>query len=94
MKANLPAGQKMMSRMPQESYYAGQGWVKMPETGYKEILEEVRSRGIRYLVVDERIDRDSPGFLDQVRGEDLKPLLERKTKRRFMIVYEILDRKG
>ena len=84
----------MMSKMGQESYYAGQAWVRMPEKSYDEILKEARSRGVRYLVVDEEIEKDSPGFLEQSKKGELKTLFELKKKNRYMIVFEIVDAKG
>jgi hypothetical protein len=90
MKAHLPKGQKMMSKMGQESFYAGQAWVRMVEKSYKEILGEARSKGVRYLVVDESIEKDSPGFLEQSQRGELKALFELKRRKRSMIVFEIL----
>ncbi len=89
MRDHLPKGQKMMSKMGQESFYAEQAWVRLPEKGYQEILEEARIKGVHYLVIDENIEKDSPGFLEQARSGELKPLLELKRKNRSMIVFEI-----
>lgn len=91
MRDHLPKRQKMMSKMGQESFYAEQTWVRMPEKGYEEILKEARAKGVRYLVVDENIERDSPGFLERSKTGELKPLFELKKKKRYMIVFEILD---
>ena len=91
MRSHLPTGQKMMSKMGQESFYAEQAWVRMPEKGYEEILSEARAKRVRYLVVDENIERDSPGFLERSKQGDLKPLFELRRKRRFMIVFEIVQ---
>ena len=66
MRDHLPKGQKMMSKMGQESFYAEQAWVKLPEKSYEEILKEARTKGVRYLVVDENIEKDSPDFLEKV----------------------------
>jgi 4-amino-4-deoxy-L-arabinose transferase-like glycosyltransferase len=90
MRDHLPKGQKMMSKMGQESFYAEQAWVKLPEKGYEEILKEARARGARYLVVDEAIEKDSPGFLQQAKNGEVKPLFELKRKNRFMIVFEVV----
>ncbi len=62
MRDHLPKGQKMMSKMGQESFYAEQAWVKLPEKSYEEILKEARNKEVRYLVIDENIDKDSPDF--------------------------------
>jgi len=94
MRDHVPKGQKMMSKMGQESFYADQAWVKMPEKGYEEILKEARAKGVRYLVIDENIERDSPGFLDQAKNGELKPLFELKKGNRYMIVFEMIDPAG
>ena len=91
MRDHLPKGQKMMSKMGQESFYAEQAWVKMPEKNYEEILEEARTKGVRYLVVDEDIEKDSPGFLEKSKGRELKFLFELRKKDRHMIIFEIMD---
>ena len=94
MRDHLPKGQKMMSKMGQEAFYAEQEWAKMPEEGYDEILKEARTRGVRYLVVDENIKKDSPGFLEHSNDGELKSLFELRKRNRHMIVFEILDPKG
>ncbi|OGP92880.1 MAG: hypothetical protein A2156_09975 [Deltaproteobacteria bacterium RBG_16_48_10] len=94
MRDHLPKGQKMMSKMGQESFYAEQAWVKMPEKSYEEILKEARTKGVRYLVIDENIEKDSPGFLEQSKNAELKSLFELRRKNRYMIVFEIVDPKG
>ncbi len=91
MRDHLPKGQKMMSKMGQESFYAEEAWVRLPEKSYQEILSEARTKGVRYLVIDENIEKDSPGFLEQAKSGELKPLLELKRKNRYMIVFEILE---
>jgi hypothetical protein len=84
----------MMSKMPQEAFYAEMAWVRMPEGSYDEILKEARTKGVHYLVIDENIERDSPGFLDHAKNRELKPLFEMKKSNRYMIVFEMMDPKG
>jgi 4-amino-4-deoxy-L-arabinose transferase-like glycosyltransferase len=91
MRDHLPKGQKMMSKMGQESFYAEQAWVKMPQTSYEEILNEARAKGIRYLVIDENIDKDSPDFLERSKQGGLIPLFEMEKKNRRMVVFEIVN---
>ena len=91
MRDHLPKGQKMMSKMGQESFYAEQAWVKMPEKSYEEILKEARAKGIRYLVIDESIDKDSPDFLEKSKQGELIPLFEMEKKNRRMVVFEIAN---
>ncbi len=80
-----------MSKMGQESFYAEQAWVRMPQKSYEEIIREARARGVRYLVVDETINEDSPGFMEKSKQGELIPLFEMKKKNRRMIVFEIAN---
>ncbi len=93
MRDHLPKGQKMMSKMGHESFYAEQGWVKLPEKNYEEILKEARNKEVRYLVIDETIDKDSPDFLEKAKQGELIPLYELKMDGRRMLVFELVDSK-
>ena len=91
MRDHLPKGQKMMSKMGHESFYAEQGWVKLPEKSYEEILKEARNKEVRYLVIDENIDKDSPDFLEKAKQGEWMPLYELKMNGRRMLVFELVD---
>jgi 4-amino-4-deoxy-L-arabinose transferase-like glycosyltransferase len=90
MKSHLPRGGKVMSRMPQEAFYADLPWIRIPEKGYEEILSLARSKKVRYLVIDESIVKDSPGFLEKINEKDLILLNEFKDKNRSMVIYEVV----
>jgi 4-amino-4-deoxy-L-arabinose transferase-like glycosyltransferase len=89
MKGHLPRGVKVMSSMPQEAFYAELPWVIMPQGSYEEVLNAARSEGVRYIVIDEKVEEDSPGFLKKVKEEELKPVMEWKMKKRSMTVLEL-----
>jgi 4-amino-4-deoxy-L-arabinose transferase-like glycosyltransferase len=91
MKEHLPAGSVMGSR-PQEAFYAELPWVKMLPGSYESILEAARSKGVRYLVIDENIEGDSPGFLKKLSNDDLITLGDWKRKGQRVTVFEILYR--
>ena len=93
MRDHLPKGQKMMSKMGHESFYAEQGWVQLPEKSYEEILKEALSKEVRYLVIDENIDKDSPDFLEKAKQGDLIFLYELKMNGRRIVVFELVDPK-
>jgi hypothetical protein len=90
MKDHLPRDVKMMSRLPQEAFYAELLWIRIPEKSYREILNVARSNKVRYLIIDRSIEKDSPGFLEKIKEEDLIPLREFKDEDRRMVVFEIV----
>jgi 4-amino-4-deoxy-L-arabinose transferase-like glycosyltransferase len=91
MKDHLPRGAKMMSRFPQEAFYAELPWVGIPVKSYEEILRKARSKEVRYLILDGNIEEDSPGFFEKIKKEDLILLKEFKDKKgRRMVVFEIV----
>jgi 4-amino-4-deoxy-L-arabinose transferase-like glycosyltransferase len=94
MKDHLPQGGKIMSKLPQEAFYAERPWVMMPALSYEEILMQARSRGVRYIVIDEEIVKDSPDFLEKSKRGELRLLLEREKKKRKMAVFERTDFQG
>ena len=88
MKENLPQGSKVMSRLPQEAFYAKLPWVRMPFEEYEVIIEYARSKGIRYLLVDEDIDKISPNFLGKVKREDLVPIRDFRREDQRIVIFE------
>ena len=89
MKEHLPREGKIMSSLPQEAFYAGLPWVHMPSGSYEEILEAARSQGVRYLVIDEKIEKDSPDFWKKSKEGNLSPLLDLRRKDRRMVVFQV-----
>jgi 4-amino-4-deoxy-L-arabinose transferase-like glycosyltransferase len=94
MRDHLPQGVKVMSSMPQEAFYGERPWIRIPQGSYEEILKTARSKGVRYLVTDEKIEEDSPRFLEKIRGDDLIEVIDFKRKSRRMVVFEIVYSKG
>lgn len=94
MKEYLPEKGKIMSSMPQEAFYAEFPWTHMPPKSYEVILREARSQRVRYLVIDEKIEKDSPGFLGKITKDDLTLIRDFKRKERTMVVFEVVYPKG
>jgi 4-amino-4-deoxy-L-arabinose transferase-like glycosyltransferase len=90
MKENVSKEGKIMSSWPQEAFYAERPWIHMPSKGYDVILKEARSQGVRYLVTDEKIEEDSPGFLGKINKEDLLFVKDLKRNHRSMTVFEVV----
>jgi 4-amino-4-deoxy-L-arabinose transferase-like glycosyltransferase len=91
MKDCLPRGIKVMSTMPQEAFYAGLEWIRMPQGSYEEILNSAHANGVRYLLIDEEIEKISPGFLEKLRGDDLILIKDMKKKDRRIEIFEIVS---
>ncbi len=81
-----PGGGRLMSRLPQEAFYADLQWIRIPRGTYDEIIRTARSNGVRYIAIDEKIEEDSPGFLNKIKGEDLIMLKEWKKRDRSKAV--------
>jgi 4-amino-4-deoxy-L-arabinose transferase-like glycosyltransferase len=91
MRENLPKD-KVMSGLPQEAFYAEMPWMKIPRVSYEQALAAARSKGVRYLIVDENIEEDYPGFSKAIREEDLVPVKEWKRKDQHSVIYRIVPK--
>jgi hypothetical protein len=73
----------------QEAFYAEMPWVKMPETTVEDVVELARSKGVRYLVIDERVELGLPGFLEKIKQGDWIQRMDWKRKAQKVILYEL-----
>jgi 4-amino-4-deoxy-L-arabinose transferase-like glycosyltransferase len=89
MKDHLPRGVKIMSRMPQEAFYAELPWILFPKNSYEEVLRVARLNGVQYLILNEDIEEDSPGFLGKMKEKDLTLLKDFKRKNQRMSIFKI-----
>lgn len=91
MKKNLPRGAGVMSRWPHEVFYGEMGgWASIPQGSYEEVLEIARSKGIQYLVLDEVIEKEWPGFWGEIKEKDLILLKELKMKDQRVAIFRII----
>ncbi len=90
MKDHLPGGAKIMSRLPQEAFYAELVWSILPNKSYEEVLRIARSNGIRYLVLDEDVEKRSQGFWEKLRDEDLTLLKDWNKQDQKIVIFEIV----
>jgi hypothetical protein len=80
-----------MSRLPQEAFYGEmKGWTKIPKGSYEEVLGVARSKGIQYLVLDEEIEKELPGFWGQIKEKDLILLKDLKMKDQRVAIFKII----
>jgi len=89
MKDHLPRGSKIMSRMPQEAFYAELPWTIFPKKSYEEVLRVARLSGVQYLNINEDIEEDSPGFWGKMEEKDLTLLKDFKRKNQRMSIFKI-----
>ena len=54
-------------------------------------MEAARSKGARYLVVGDEIEKDAPGFLEKSKTGELIPVLDFKKESQAVLVFEIRD---
>lgn len=90
MKDHLPKGGKLMSPLPQEAFYAELTWVRMPVTNVDTVLEEARSKRVQYLVIDEDMQKESPGFMEKTKRGDLVLIKEWKGKRQNVLLFQMV----
>jgi 4-amino-4-deoxy-L-arabinose transferase-like glycosyltransferase len=90
MKNHLPRGIKVMSRLPQEAFYAELAWVIFPRKSYEEVLKAARFNGVQYLIINEHIEEDSPGFLGKMEEKDLILLKDLKRKNQRMAIFKVV----
>jgi hypothetical protein len=88
MKDHLSQEGKIMSRLPQEAFYAEMPWARMPERSYEEIMEAARSQGIRYLIIDERV-KDPSVFSEKPTEKELIRIRDWKKKREWSVLFEV-----
>jgi 4-amino-4-deoxy-L-arabinose transferase-like glycosyltransferase len=91
MRENLPKGSKVMSRLPQEAFYAESPWVQMPFKEYEVMMGDARSKGVRYLLINENIEKISPRFWKKMRREDLVPVKDFKRKDKRITIFEMVE---
>lgn len=88
IKDHLSQNGNIMSRLPQEAFYAEMPWVRMPEKSYEEIIEMVHSQAIRYLIVDERV-RDASVFCEKATEKELIRIHDWNKKGEWSVLFEV-----
>jgi hypothetical protein len=89
MKDHLPREVKIMSRMPQEAFYAELPWILFPKNSYEEVLRVARLNGVQYLILSEDIEEDSRGFWGKMKEKDLTLLKDFERKNQRMSIFKI-----
>ena len=90
MKENLPRNAKLMSRLPQEGFYAQMPWTRIKKNTYGEILVDARSQGVKYLVIDEAVLNDAKDFRENIAKGDLFLVKEWKRGNRQIFLFRAI----
>ncbi len=91
MKDHLPMRAKVMSRLPQEAFYADFPWIGMPvpRKSYEKMINFAYSNGVRYLIIDEEVEKDLPDLQEKLKKEDFVLVLDWKRKNQRIRIYDI-----
>lgn len=88
MKDNLPRDGKVMSRLPQEAFYAEMDWIRIPKGSYDEIMEIVQARGVRYILIDEKAREEWPCFYERAEKDLIRKRVWKKEVQQT-ILFEV-----
>ena len=97
LKQNTPQDAIIMSNSPQEAFYAGREFVLLPPgisvrgnpgKSYQEIISDAKTKGIRYILVNQNTHETNPGFIESIRSSDLREIFRRADGGSF--IYEVL----
>jgi hypothetical protein len=97
LKQNTPPGAIIMSNSPQETFYADREWMMLPSgistpgnpgKSYHEIIDYVKTKGVRYILVNKNTHEMNPGFIESIQPTDLKEIFRRAD--RGSIIYEVI----
>jgi 4-amino-4-deoxy-L-arabinose transferase-like glycosyltransferase len=89
MKDHLLKKAKVMSRLPQEAFYADLPWIMIPNKSYEEIINVAHSKGVQYLIIDEEVEKDLPDMAKKLKEGDFELLLDLKKKNQRIRIYDI-----
>jgi 4-amino-4-deoxy-L-arabinose transferase-like glycosyltransferase len=89
MGEHLPRESKVMAAMPQEAFYSGTTWVRIPAGNADKIVEEARSREVHYLVVDEDLEKKFPGFVEKAKEAGFKPVKEWRREEQWTVLLQV-----
>jgi hypothetical protein len=97
LKQNTPPGAIIMSNSPQETFYADREWMMLPSgistpgnpgKSYHEIIDDVKTKGVRYILVNKNTHEMNPGFIESIQSTDLKEIFRRADG--GSIIYEVI----
>ena len=97
LKQNTPPDAIIMSNSPQEAFYADREWMMLPSgistpgnpgKSYHEIIDYVKTKGVRYILVNKNTHEMNPGFIESIQPTDLKEIFRRAD--RGSIIYEVI----
>jgi len=97
LEQNTPRDSVIMSNSPQEAFYADREFVMLPAgislfgnpgKSYQEIIRYARTKGVRYILVNQNTHEMNPGFIESIRSCDLREIFRRADG--GSTVYEVI----
>jgi 4-amino-4-deoxy-L-arabinose transferase-like glycosyltransferase len=97
LKQNTPQDAIIMSNSPQEAFYADREFMMLPQgisspgnpgLSYNEIIHYARTKGVRYILVNQNTHEMNPGFIESIQPTDLKEIFRRADQ--ASIIYEVI----
>jgi 4-amino-4-deoxy-L-arabinose transferase-like glycosyltransferase len=97
LRQNTPQDAIIMSNSPQETFHADREFVMLPlgisrrgnpGKSYPEIIRYARTKGVRYILVNQNTREMNPGFIESVQSSDLREIFKRPDG--GLIIYEVI----
>jgi 4-amino-4-deoxy-L-arabinose transferase-like glycosyltransferase len=97
LKQNTPPDAIIMSNSPQEAFYAERELILLPMgiaafgspgKSYHEIIDDAKTKGVQYLLVDKNTHETNPGFIESIRSTDLKEIF--RNADRTVMIYRVI----
>jgi hypothetical protein len=94
---HTPPDAIIMSNSPQETFYADRNFITLPPetstrgipgSSYKELVHYAKTRGIRYILVNQNTHETNPDFVRSIRSTDFREIFRQGDQR--LIIYEVL----
>jgi 4-amino-4-deoxy-L-arabinose transferase-like glycosyltransferase len=97
LKQNTPPDAIIMSNSPQEAFYGNREFVLLPRgisipgnpgKSYLEVIDYGKTKGVRYILVNQKTHEINPGFIESIRSSDLKEIFRRADG--ASVIYEVI----
>ncbi len=97
LKQNTPPDAIIMSNSPQETFYADREFMMLPQgistpgspgKSYNEIINHVKTNGVRYILVNKNTYETNPGLMKSIQSTDLREIFRKADQ--ALIIYEVI----
>lgn len=81
-------GEKLMSSRVHEAFYAGMELVRYRDDDLQSILDASRSMPVRYVIIDDEMEKSHPDFQEKIEAQGLMPLRSWKQGKGKIWIFE------